>query len=110
MANPCTSFGPLHPWIGLGLLLMAACGEPASSAEATPDSCEAPLMEFYTSPGCGPEVKPSCLGGAGACASHVCSCDGRLIDACGSYAREKYQAIDLQAASPEQCKPISPAR
>jgi hypothetical protein len=100
----CTCRPFNRSWRLLGLLLTAACED---AAPLSADTCEAPRMEIYTSPGCGPEVKPSCLGGAGACASQVCSCDGRLITACGSYAREQYQAIDLQSSPPAQCKPFS---
>jgi hypothetical protein len=73
-------------WLGLACLLAsaqltAACDDPkASEAMDTPEACVAPRVLLYTTPGCGPEIKPTCQSGsAGACATVGCNCKGEKI-------------------------------
>jgi hypothetical protein len=89
-----------------GLFLTSGCKDDADPAQA-PDACESPAMRLlYTAPGCGADVKPSCVsGGAGACAvPPVCGCDGTMIERrCDGAVADKFQFQLNSAANPSEC-------
>lgn len=93
-----------HVLFGLTMLFGVGCKDDAAPADEQSETCNAPLIPIYTSPGCGQEVRPMCLGGAGACAGSACGCDGKVITTCNGYSSQKYQfVIGPDAGS---CKPV----
>lgn len=91
--------------LGLPLSLTSGCDD---KKEAAPDgTCQSPLLPIYTKAGCGKDVQPDCLGGAGACASNACGCDGKVIVTCNNYSPQKYQfVLDSKTTDTQTCKPV----
>jgi hypothetical protein len=89
---------------GLLLSLASGCEDKHDLEDGT---CESPRIPIYTKAGCGKDVQPDCLGGAGACASNACSCDGKVIVTCNNYSSEKYQFVFDRTTDSETCKPVT---
>jgi len=90
---------------GLTLMFTLGCKDDVPSADNGTDACEAPLQAIYMEPGCGAEVRPSCLGGAGACGGYACSCDGKVITACNGWASQRYRyVIKSQTSDTDSCE------
>jgi hypothetical protein len=104
--------------LGSLILALGFCAAAGCNAEGDPppdpDTCEAPArVLLYTSPGCGADVKPSCIsGGAGACARPpVCGCDGNIVEQrCdGAVARRFQYRIDPAPGSTDATSCTKPA-
>lgn len=102
----------------LALLLLASACEAADGGSPAPQPTPGqPLMcggptpvIVYEEPGCDGSAKPSCQGGAGACASPhlVCGCDGKPVgvDCAGRVSVPHQFRFPTSPADLGLCKPV----